>query len=254
MFGATIYAVRAKIIADIAPTSSCDDLICAQQGGAHCLMPNADYWNVGSIPPGNLQFGETNIVAVAGCLGADDPLASVGRCGSTWNAATGNLHLDAVPIPGTFEDAGSTLMVQAAQLSPGLQSLEGDAGSTLVSFGSEGDASVVAQLVQEGDLLPLPPVAVSLQGGLAAYGQLGFAVDVAGAGAGSAGHLWMSLAQAQQLISPAQDPSVYYAGGPYVVAVLGDPGAPHAFAGGDGGYDGKGLHVLVLPTAGQAPP
>ena len=61
----------------------------------------------------------------------------------------------------------------------------------------------------------------------------------------------MSLAQAQQLVSPTQDPSGYYgAGGTYVVAVLGDPNAPHAFApAGDGGYDGTGLHVLLLPAA-----
>jgi hypothetical protein len=255
MFGETIYAVRAKIVAEIAPTSSCSDLICPS-GGRNCLMLNADYWPVGFIAPGQVQPGETNIVAVAGCLNHDDPLASVDRCGPTWNPATGNLHLDVVPIAGTFAvaDAGGTLMVQAAQLSPGLQSLQGDSGPTVVSFGSQGDASTIAQLAQEDDLLPATPVAVSLQGGLAAYGQLGFGVDVPGAGAGSAGHLWMSLAQAQDLVSPAQDPSVYYAGGPYVVAVVGDPYAPHAFAGGDGGYDGKGLHVLVLPTAGQAPP
>jgi hypothetical protein len=257
IFDQTIYAVRAKLIADIAPTATCDNLICAQ-GGTNCLMPNADYWPVGFISPGNLRPGGTNIVAVAGCLGADDPLASVERCGQTWNPATGNLHLDVVPVAGaiggTFADAGTALTVQAAQLSPGLQSLEGEAGAAVISFGSQGDASPLADLVQEGDLLPQLPVAVVLQGGLAAYGQLGFGVDVPGAAAGSPGHLWMSLAQAQQLVSPAQDPSVYYAGGPYVVAVVGDPNAPHAFSGGDGGYDGKGLHVLVLPTTGQAPP
>jgi hypothetical protein len=40
----------------------------------------------------------------------------------------------------------------------------------------------------------------------------------------------------------------------YVVAVLGDPTAPPAF--GDGGFDGTGLHLLVLatPAPGATPP
>jgi len=34
--------------------------------------------------------------------------------------------------------------------------------------------------------------------------------------------------------------------------VVGDPAAPHAFdTGADGGYDGTGLHALVLPAAGR---
>jgi hypothetical protein len=255
LVGLTLYAVRAKNIQDIAPTASCSDLIACSGPSNSCFTPKLDYWAVGNIQPGDLRVGATNIVAVSGCLGADDPLASPERCGaSTWNNATGNLHLDIIPVPATAAaDAGGPLMVQAAQLSPGLEALEGDAGS-LVSFGAPGDASTIAQLDQEGDLLPTSPVAVFLQGGLAEYGEVGFGVDVPGADAGGAGHLWMSLAEAQQLVSPAQDPSVYYAGGPYVVAVVGDPDAPHAFSGGDGGYDGKGLHVLVLPTAVQAAP
>jgi len=59
----------------------------------------------------------------------------------------------------------------------------------------------------------------------------------------------MSLADSQQLVNPTEDPTQFF-GQPrtYLVAVLGDPNAPHAFAPvtGDGGYDGKGLHVLVV--------
>jgi hypothetical protein len=60
----------------------------------------------------------------------------------------------------------------------------------------------------------------------------------------------MSLADSQQLVDPTQDPTLFF-GQPrtYLLAVLGDPNAPHAFAsGGDAGYDGKGLHVLVVPA------
>jgi hypothetical protein len=62
----------------------------------------------------------------------------------------------------------------------------------------------------------------------------------------------MSLAQAQQLIDPTQDPRDFF-GQPrtYLIAVLGDPLAPHAFAPSDGeggAYDGTGLHLLVVTT------
>jgi hypothetical protein len=88
-----------------------------------------------------------------------------------------------------------------------------------------------------------------------AFGTQGFRLDAVAAGDAGGASLWMSLAQAQSLVAPTQDPQAYYGVRvPYVVAVLGDPGAPAAF--GDGGtYDGRGLHVLVLPSAnvGQAP-
>jgi hypothetical protein len=114
------------------------------------------------------------------------------------------------------------------------------------------DAQPLAQLGAEGTFVSVP-MPLTLPPDLAGFGQLGFAVDVQGADAGSAAHLWMSLAQAQELVDPAQDPTVYYAGGHYVVAVLGDPSAPNAFAGGDGGYDGTGLHLLVLPATATMP-
>jgi hypothetical protein len=254
MLGGVVYAIRARNIAGgQLAAKGCDELICTPGTSTFCQMLNADYWPLGSL--GSLLVGGTNVVAIEGCLGADDPLASPERCGPTWNAATGNLHLEVVQVPSAaLDDAG--LMVQAAQLSPGLQALVGDASSTSVSFGPQEDAAMpIAQLANEGDLLPSLPTAVALSGGLSTFGQLGFAVDVAGANASAAGHLWMSLAQAQQLVSPAQDPTAYYgAGGTYVVAVLGDPNAPHAFAtNADGGYDGRGLHLLLLPTAQTSP-
>jgi hypothetical protein len=246
MLGGKVYAVRAKLLAEL-PPATCDQLICPP-GGQNCLVPNAEYWPVGIL--GSLLTGATNVVAIEGCLGADDPLATLERCGPTWNAATGNLHLEVVQIPASAPDDGGGLLVQAAQLSPGLQALVGDAGvTTTISFGPQDDAQApIAQFTREGDLLPSAPASIALPAGLSTFGQLGFAVDV-GAQASTAGHLWMSLAQAQQLVSPAENPAAYYgAGGTYVVAVLGDPGAPHAFAmDADGGYDGEGCTCSCCP-------
>jgi hypothetical protein len=244
--GSEVYAVRARLIAGA--TTPCSQLICS---GTNCLTENNDFWHVGTLSPDSLRPGATTVVAVSGCENDDDPLASVDRCGSTWNPAMGNLRLDVLTVDSaSYGDAG-LLNVQAAQLSPGLLSMQGDAGLTTVSFGSNVDAAAaqpIAQLAQEGEVEPAAPVPLSLPGNAAAFGQLGFAVGVTGVDAGSSANLWMSLTEALQLVDPSQDPTRYYAGGQFVVAVLGEPGAPHAFASnGDGVYDGTGLHILVLP-------
>jgi hypothetical protein len=248
-FAGTAYAVRAKNIAG--STAVCQDLLCMPGLGQNCLTQGLDYWPVGTITRSAALPGTTTVFAIAGCLGIQaDSLATEERCGPDWNAATGNLHLDVVPVPPTATVDGG-LVAQATQLSPGLVSLQGDAGTTSLSFGSVVDAQAVAQLGAEGTVVPIF-MPLALAPGLATYGQVGFGVAVQDADTGSAGQVWMSLAQAQELVDPAQDPTVYYAQGQVVVAVLGDPSAPHAFADGDGGYDGKGLHLLVLPaTAGM---
>jgi hypothetical protein len=243
----TMYALRAWPLANT--TLACDELICPP-GGQNCRIPNLDYWQLGTIAPGALRLGATNLVAISGCRGGDDLAANAQRCGASWDAAHGNLHLEIVPAEtAALGGDGGGLWVQAAQLSPGLEALQGSAGVTSVSFGADMSAAQpIAQLAHEGELLPALPAAVSLPPGAATFGQLGFAVDVQGVDAGDAAHLWMSLVKAQELVNPGQDPNLYFgAGGTYVVTILGDPSVAHAD--GDGGYDGTGLHVLVLPAA-----
>jgi hypothetical protein len=253
--GVTLYALDAENLARIeqgqtAP-STCHDLVCGQGSNLSppCLRYNFDYWPVGAIAAG-VVAGRDNVVALNGCLPtALDPKASAVLCGSSWSAGNGNLHADVLQLQPTTS-LGLVWSVQAAQLSPAMAALEGDGGSALVSFGAEdaaADGAVeVAILRGEGDLSL--QTAVTFEAGLPGYGQLGFAVDVAG-NDGGAGHLWMSLADSQQLVDPTVDPTQFF-GQPrtYLVAVLGDPNAPHAFAPvtGDAGYDGRGLHVLVV--------
>ncbi|HEY3821174.1 MAG TPA: hypothetical protein VGL81_28610 [Polyangiaceae bacterium] len=262
--GITLYALDAENLARIeqgqtAPQSTCDLLVCgsASNQPPPCLRYNLDYWPVATIAAGTgVVTARDNVVALSGCLpGALDPNASTTLCGPSWSASSGNLHADVLQLSPSSTTTGSLLSLQAAQLSPALAALEGDGGTALVSFGADdADAAIpVAILHGEGDLAA--PTGVPLDAGLVGYGQLGFTVDVPGAG--GAGQLWMSLAESQQLIDPTVDPTLFF-GQPrtYLVAVLGDPNAPHAFAPvtGDAGYDGKGLHVLVvaapLPEAG----
>jgi hypothetical protein len=105
----------------------------------------------------------------------------------------------------------------------------------------------IAQLGQEGDLEPASPTLLPLGSGDTIFGELGIAIAIPGVDAGAGGKLWMSLAQAQQIVRPALAPSAYYGmNGTYVVTVLGDPTIGWNT---NGRYNGTGLHVLVLPTA-----
>ena len=253
-----LYAIDAENLARLEqnqPTPhTCSDLVCGPGSNLPypCLRYNFDYWPVGT---GAFQVapGTNDVIALGGCLPtALDPAASTTLCGASWTATSGNLDAQILPLE-KAATASSGLAVQAAQLSPGLAALTGDGGSAVVSFGTQGaaDASAIATLQGEGALAA--PSVVSVGANLAAYGQLGFAVDVQGFD-GGAGHLWMSLAEAQQLVDPTQDPTLFF-GQPrtYLLAVLGDPNAPHAFgSAGDAGYDGKGLHVLVVAAPAPA--
>jgi hypothetical protein len=269
---ATLFAIDAEHLAVLDEGKSsqytCDVLLhCGQiQNPPYpCLRYNLDYWPV-TTSPNAVQAGKSNVLALGGCLpAAVDPTASAARCGASWSPVVGNLHVQAFQLaPGLPADAG-VLSVQAAQLSPGLAAMvtPGDAGDTgdageagasagggvVVSFGARdaGDASVVATLGALGDVQPPgAPYPVPFSGALPAFGTTGFSIDVAGTGDAGAVHLWMSLAQAQQLVDPTQDPTQFFGHGQtYLVAVLGDPSAPPAFGSG-GVYDGKGLHLLVV--------
>jgi hypothetical protein len=238
------------------PPLTCDQIICGPGSStAPCLRYDLDYWPLASIPAGSVLPGHDNVIAISGCT-PNDPNATTALCGASWTLAGGNLHADVLQLAPSTAGAGA-IAVQAAQLSPALASLEGDGGSAVVTFGAQdadGGVTPVATLRGEGDLYP--PADVAVGGGLAVYGQLGFAVDVPGYD-GGAGHLWMSLAEAQQLVDPTQDPTQFFGQArPYLLAVLGDPSQTHAFGPtvDDAGYSGAGLHVLVvaapLPEAG----
>jgi hypothetical protein len=257
--GLTLYAIDAEVLArqDPGKPNTCAQLICGPNPNSFpCLRYNLDYWPVAQFGVG-LQAGASNVVALGGCLPlALDPAATPARCGDSWTALSGNLNAEVFQLaPVVGGTVPGQLAVQAAQLSPGLATLAGDASSAVVSFGPQdaGDASVVATLSTEGDIEPTVPTEVAVGTSLAAFGSLGFAVDVPGLDGGT-GHLWMSLAQAQQLVDPTQDPAQFFGQATtYVVAVIGDPSAPHAFAGG-GTYDGKGLHLLVVTSLPSSPP
>jgi len=256
----TLYAIDAENLARLeqgqATQDTCDKLICGQGVNLMppCLRYGLDYW---PVAPTSAVVPGSNVVAIVGCLASGlDPTATTARCGVDWAADAGNLRVDVSSLglasgpgdAGDASDSGSpgSLTVQVALLSPALTALmlAPDAGSHLlnVSFGSEDGGTVVAAVAQEGPVGT--PSTVTLGSGLAAYGQLGFSVDLPGV---PAAHEWMSLAQAQQLVDPTEDPAVYF-GQPrtYLVAILGDPNATHAFATGDAGYDGTGLHLLVV--------
>jgi hypothetical protein len=195
--------------------------------------------------PAGIVPGSTSVIAFAGCP-ANDPNGSIARCGAGWTSASGNLHVDVVPLYPVDAGGGGQLGVQLAQLSPGLAQLAGDAGA-VVSFGPQGATTPVATLAGEGSSAPATAMYLTVGTDAGAYDTLGFGVDVTGSDGGP-GHLWMSLEQSLDLAQgPMVNPAVYYSvADTYVVAVVGDPSAAHAFAP-DASFDGTGLHVLVIP-------
>jgi hypothetical protein len=210
-----------------------------------------------------IRRGAASIVVIGGCLGGDSrAIANPAPCGAGWDPVKGNLNaqvLEVARLPTV--DAGG-LKVQAAQLSPALAAMAGDAGVS-VSFGSPGEAGVLAVLARQGDIEPPTPTPVQVGTDLAAFGQLGFGVEFASAvapmdsgvdaaldAAAPTWLLWMNLVQAQSLVDPSADPRTYFgAHATYVVAILGDPTAASPFS--DASYEGYGLHLLVLPSRPQ---
>ncbi|HEX8794512.1 MAG TPA: hypothetical protein VF765_26385 [Polyangiaceae bacterium] len=243
----TVYALDAQAVAqhlqgkDCVNTTECS---CFNvMNGLNVLEKH----QLPAIPGGSIVPGATVVLWLRGCL-VGDQSASLQRCGADWMPTTGNLRMDLAPVPGALLPApeAGVFTVQAAQLSPSLAFAAGDAGA-VVSFGAQGaaDASIVTTLSAPDQVQPTAPMQLAANVPLASFGQLGFSVDVPGDGGA---HLWMSLAQSLNLIDPTQNPSQYFSQPTsYLVTVLGDPGGVPPGVNGDAGYDGTGLHLLVLP-------
>jgi hypothetical protein len=248
-----LYAVDAKNLAriELGETTplTCDQLVCPGSSQGNCLRPDLDYWPVGSAV--TIPASGPSALVVGGCLAGFTDAGTAPSCGATWTP-NGNLHADVVGLTTSVPSAGA-LSVQATLLAPALAAALGDGGAATITYGpaSGQDAGAVAKLSAEGQTGT--PVQVPLGASIADYGQLGFAVSLPASDGGSLDE-WMSLAQSQQLVDPTQDPSVFYAAPrTYLLAVLGDPTAtPPTATTGDAGYDGAGLHILLIPT--PAPP
>jgi hypothetical protein len=246
----TIYGIDANTLAsydlNTPKYADCADRL-GNNGGANAV-PQTAVFQFPAITMQPVAPGRTYLLVVSGCAPNDPENATTRLCGSSWSASKGNLRVDVVTIPTPEVDAGAVLVVQAAQLSPALAALAGDAGVN-VSFGAQGaaDASALAHLTTLEQLLPTAPTTLAVGTTETTFQQLGFAVDVPGYDGGQ-GHTWMSLTESLGLVDPTMDPTKYFAQPTnYLVAVVGDPSAARPFATtGDAAYDGTGLHVLVV--------
>jgi hypothetical protein len=241
-----LVAIRALTLAQVAPDDTCFQIF----NNPSPKLPSTDYFVLSTV---SLPSHLPSLVAISGCA----PLAvatnaTTQACGAQWDSTYGNLHasvLNLAPSSGT----PGTLDFQVAQLSPAIADQLGDGGLAEVWFGTmQAGGSEIAAVGQEGDLAPVTPHPVLLDGSLASYDGLGFSLVMPGADGGTRA-LSLSLSQAQELMNPTADPASYYGGaGTYVVALVGDPAAPPPFSSSaDGGiYDGTGLHFLVAQTQG----
>ena len=197
------------------------------------------------VPAGAVVAGATNVLALAGCAKGDSSVAPA-RCGSGFSVATGNLHVDVIPLHEVNFVPTGQLAVQTAQLSPALAVQLGDAGA-VVSFGPQDAAAPLATLASEGAFAPSAAAFLNIANPPTDYARLGFAIDFPLAPDAGA-HSWLSLEQSLELLDPSMNPATYYAQHTtYVVAVVGDTAGAPPFTPEAGTYDGTGLHVLVLP-------
>ncbi len=232
------YVVRAQTLNRLNEVSTnpleatCDQLVCS--GGA-CLAANADYYALPAITMP--AAGGTFALVVEGCMGgfAD---GSVTECGSSFNAASGNLSALAfalAPVPGS-----GGWNVQLAQLSP--------------SFAESGGGSVtyVDPSMDASTPLSVPAFEVSapvtFPFGDASVTSAAFSLAAPDAGA------VVDLLSAMQFFqAPSANPFTYFTGATsYFVAVIGDSTAGAAqLSLADGGanaaFDGHGLHVIAYP-------
>jgi hypothetical protein len=232
------YVVRAQTLNRLNELSTnpaeatCDQLVCS---GGSCLEVNADYYALPAITMPSA--GGTIALVVEGCLeGFAD--GSITECGSSFNAASGNLSALMLTLaPG--EDAGGW-NVQLAQLSP---SFAGDAGSSVTYADPSMDASTLLSMPSFNVGSP-----VVFPFGDASVTSATFVLAPQGAGAVSD-----SLSAVQYFQAPSANPFTYFTGATsYFVAVVGDSTAGAAqLSLADGGanpaFDGHGLHVIAYP-------
>jgi hypothetical protein len=242
-----LVAIRALTVARAGADVTCAELF----DPSSTYLTSTDYFVLSTV---SLPSHLPSVVAISGCA----PLAvatnaTTQACGAGWDSTFGNLHASVLNLAPSSSTPG-TLSFQVAQLSPAIADQLGDGGLAAVWFGTPTmdagrDIAVVGPV---GDLAPVTPQAVLLDGSLASYDGLGFSLVMPGADGGTTA-LSLSLSQAQELVNPTADPAAYYGGaGTYVVALVGDPAAPPPFASSaDGGiYNGTGLHFLVAETQG----
>ncbi|MBS2018998.1 MAG: hypothetical protein JST00_39390 [Deltaproteobacteria bacterium] len=213
-----------------------------------------------------------HLLVLQGCAGsADDPSASVARCGFGWKAATGNLSLTHLPLQAFKRPSASEIPVQIVQLS---HDLDVRAKQRVIGIGigplEAGAPFPFAEgVLPFGEAVPSPPALMSTKGieladfaTTGVFVSLGAPLDDGGmpVDAGDAGPretlFAQSLADIQRRSSPRSLPPDWFASASsYVLLSVGelDPKEPD----GGPGDERRALHLLAVPLSvagGGSPP
>jgi hypothetical protein len=205
-------------------TLTCDKLICTTS--TTCLH-DGEFWSLPAIDRLRLMQGRRYVLAIGGCRSG----ASAGGC-----ASAGPLDAQLQEVAASTGGLAGSLTGQFLHLAPAVGAISlsvDDAGVSLPAYGAIAPSLGVMTL-------PTPP-----HGDLAAYASESLHLTYADAGAD------FSLALVQRLSDPSMLPTAFFERDtPWVFVVLGDPAAASPLA--DGGinsaYDGRGLHIIALPT------
>lgn len=239
----------------------CTQLVCpAGQGGCLGDDPNLVV-RLPTLSVESLYANPIELLVMSGCLGqqADDP-GSVERCGTGFDAVEGNLETHLLSFFPADASEPDKVGILVAQLSPSIDATlaASTQGELLVELGDLGDPSSRRLLTSNQPLMTVqPPVSAAwldLPAGLDGYGNKGFVAQVVDGPTVVRASVSLSLADVQALSEPSSLPEAYYGSSrSFVFALMGDVTAEPASAGTPGGglnpdYDGRGLHILAIPT------
>jgi hypothetical protein len=192
--GVQLWGVLAREVADRAlndASTACDDLVCNAPG---CADANA-WWPLGQASAG---AAATTVIGIEGPESLEQ------------------IQLGIAPSPPAHDLAFQTVL-----LSPKLASLVADGGAVFVTYTLEDAGAEAGATVDLSGLVPPPPIVVPGPTTVNDSNAQGFSVDIEAADGGLTQHLWMSLAQSQDLVDPSLDPTVYYDASLLVPAMVG---------------------------------
>jgi hypothetical protein len=218
---------------------------------------NADYFELPAVPASASPSPVPSFFAVTGCKNTQlDPTATAAQCGSPYDTNRGNLEVVTAALDDTLTADNKTVRVQVAHLSPALAVTDG--GTVSVTYGplDAGLSQTLGAALQLGRIGPLS--SLTLPASPADYTNDGVTVALVASDGTVAQSLWLPLATVARLSDPSQLPeSLFHSPANYLFAVVGDPTAPEQLTLPDGGpnpaYDGRGLHVVAIPTTDPPP-
>jgi hypothetical protein len=230
------------------------------------LTEGTDYWQVGTLAPGQIASGTTWLGALKGCVPGEAADAAA-RCGAGYGSATGNLAMTFWKLDSTTRPDGG-VGAQLAHASPAWDAVTATFGGSTTaagfytSAGATPTLTAIESTAKSGSLLPATLATVP---GVTFDGGSGFFAEALSS-AGSpildcASPMLLGLPEIAALTSGNTSTGPFATGAGYAFVLVGDPTAPpgpyvdttsgEACAPGSSptcSFNGRFVHFLAFPT------